>query len=288
MRKFLVAVTIAASVVGCNGSALLSGGKGAASCPKPQGEEIEVHAPKQKVVVEVPRPAAPQAQAEAAPPVAPPAPQPPPITAQATTRIRERTAFGLMFDTIRIPMPILRPVAMARPAEMTMTLPVASSAMVPMMPVGLPGQGAGGSLSINGSMNGQLLASLLGQGGVSQEQLSLVMQLMASGQLTQQQLTAIIQALSTGRGAGGGTPPANPPQPPAQGGGQGMAVPPPAGGAFIPNAAANVGGLSVVPLGAPVGSSAVLLERLQYAEQKLQQLEQLQKRQPQPGVGLER
>jgi hypothetical protein len=199
------------------------------------------------------------------------------MTAQATTRIRERMAFGMMFDTIRIPMPILRPVMMPRPAEMTMTMPVASSAMVPMMPVGLPGQGAGGSMSISGSMNAQLLASLLAQGGLNQQQMSVVMQLLASGQFTQDQITAIVRMLSASQGTGAATPPARSTQPPGSGG-QGMAIPAPGGvGTTLPNATANVGGMTNPPA-TPLTPSAVLLERLESAEQKLQQMEQLQRR----------
>src|SRR5262245_35546682 len=129
MRNILLASAIMVGLIGCGH------GKGCrcvtccppARCASPPvdvqaAEEIEVRAPRQKVVVEVP-PAAATCKAPAPPTaVCPPAPCLPPPQAPAvqaapmmmpmpgygqptmtpvTTQVRERTAMGFMFDTIR-------------------------------------------------------------------------------------------------------------------------------------------------------------------------------------------
>src|SRR5262249_26200623 len=133
MRYSLLAAALLTGLAGCWSGPNYRGGE-AYSAGGPR-EDIEVRVPRQKVVVDMPPPSSCQAQAppsqcqqQPAPCQQPPAPcqaPPPPQYSQPTmtTQVRERTGFGLMFDTIRIPMPILRPVAIPRPAEMTTTMP---------------------------------------------------------------------------------------------------------------------------------------------------------------------
>jgi len=185
-----------------------------------------------------------------------------------TTQVRERTGFGFMFDTIRIPMPIIRPVAIPRPAEMTTTMPVAPMAAMPMMmmPMGgmggmAGGGGGGGSLSLSGSMDLRMLLSLLANQGLSPQQLNMFLQLAMSGQLSPQVIAAL-QAALAGTATGGTGTPAATGTPPTGTSGPGAALPVPA-----PSS------------GAP--TTAALQEQLRLAEQKLKLLEELQGRQQQ-------
>src|SRR5262245_324991 len=151
MRHVLLTATLLAGSVGCqSGVGLRCDPCGqAASCPAPCAgghppEEVEVRVPRQKVVVEVPppaascQPAAPcQAPAQPAPaPAMPTMGYPQQMMAPATAQVQERTRLGFMFDTIRLPIPIIRPIAVPRPPEMTMTVPLAPAApaMMPMAP----------------------------------------------------------------------------------------------------------------------------------------------------------
>lgn len=274
MRRIFLALTLAANIVGCQLPAKSGGCQGEVCGPKAQSSEvIEVKAPQQKIVVDVPPPAACQAPAQPAPqPVMQPQQQP--MMAQATTQVKERFGMGFMFDTIRIPMPIIRPVAIPRPAEMTTTMPVAPAAMMPMMmmpgammpgammPGMMPQANMGGQMSIQGSMSAQALAALMGggQGQLNPQQMSLMMQLMGQGQLTPAQISAIIQAIQSNR--------SNPPPPPPD---------------ETSSTAPSSGVIPTIAMGTPSSSNAALQARLREAEQKLQQLEQLQNRsRPQP------
>jgi hypothetical protein len=318
MRNLLLASALVTGMLGCQTASLrkcidyclppepCSNPRVEAQCP----EEIHVTAPRQKIVVEVPPPAA-SCNAPAAPcqPAAQ-APTPPalptlpgygqPMMAPVTTEMRERTRLGFMFDTIRIPMPILRPIAVPQPAEMTMTMPVAPAAMMPMtpmmpmaaapmMPVAMTpmaGMGMGGpqamgagQMQLQGSMSANAAAAMLAAAaGMNPQQIAALAQMLAGGGLTgqqsaflmqlasqnPQQLTALLNAL--GAGAQGQNQPGAQ-QPPQQ------APPPKQDGARLQAPQPAVEITSVAPVGA--SSTAALQEQLRVAEQRLKELEEL-------------
>jgi hypothetical protein len=149
------------------------------SCPGPQMEvqscEQVVQAPRQKIVVETQAPAAPAQAPQATPPQATPpqaasAPQqaPPQMMPQMAPQmmpqmmsygqpmaapfvpvnaaVRERTGLGLAFDTIHIPIPILRFIPVQRPAELSFQMPLSAPMAqtgfaAPMTPMMMPAQG---------------------------------------------------------------------------------------------------------------------------------------------------
>src|SRR5579871_1684395 len=121
---------------------------------------------------------------------------------QMTTQVKQKTRMGFMFDTMRIPIPILRPMAIPQPAEMTMTMPVAPAAgmmpMMPMMPMAAP------MMPMAAAPMGMPMTPPVGmaqmnvQGQMSLQQL--LMMLAAQGQVSPQ----VLQALSMQLGAGGG------------------------------------------------------------------------------------
>ena len=268
----------------------------AARCPAPQVSvqapgEIEVQAPRQKIVVEVPpaaaAPAQPAAQAPYMPAMTPMQGYGQPMMVPATAQVQERTGFGFMFDTIKIPMPILRPMAIPRPAEMTMTMPMAATPMMPMaatpmmpmmMPGMMPGMAMGGQspmgmaqMNLQGSMSAQAAAAMLAaannltpqqmamlslmSGGNAQS--SAFMQLAGQLQMTPEQLTAALRALQAG------TTPPPPPPPPSMS----SATPPPI--AQLATSAPSA------PTGAP--TVAALQDQLRQAEQRLKELEDLRR-----------
>jgi hypothetical protein len=174
-----------------------------------------------------------------------------------TSQVRDRTAVGFMFDTVQIPMPIIRMVAVPRPPEMTMTMPMTMATpmtQMPMMgmpaaPMGMGGMGAGmqpmGNMNMNlqGSMNAQAAAAMVG----------------AINNLPPERMRAVMEAMS-------GNPPS--PQPPNQ-----QRAPNP-GGAWQSRPGDAVAA-------APTGVSATALEeQLRQAEQKLRELEELRARLP--------
>jgi hypothetical protein len=233
----------------CCSEACPSGERQTVTCPGKAGPDIEVHVPRQKVVVEMPpQPAPATVQAPAAPcapPAAPvqqaaPAMAPnmmpmgygqgmmmPNMTAQAPQRAR----LGFMMDTIRIPIPFIRPIAVPQAPEMTMTMPMAAPAMMPMMaaqPVmpmatammpaaaapaampmaatptlmlALPAGGAAAApqqssmqMNISGSMSADVLALLMRLGAGNPNQLNMLFNAIAQNQITPQQAVAILQA----------------------------------------------------------------------------------------------
>jgi len=194
-----------------------------------------------------------------------------------TAQVQQRTRMGLMFDTIRIPMPIIRPVAIPQPAEMTMQMPMATAAMMPIMQMPVmpmaagPNMGGnfalggtqpslGGSMTIQGSMSAQQAALLmmLAEGQLPPQLQSLVMSLIVSGQLTPQQITDLINRLTPQRGASAA--PTNPESSPT-------AV------AATPAKAATAGS-EATPQRAAAPSPAALEEQLRVAEQRLKSLEE--------------
>jgi hypothetical protein len=252
--------------------------------------EVEVRAPRQKIIVDVPPPAAP------CPPPAPPCPPPcqpyqgmvppmvgpinfnQPVMAPVSTEVRERSAFGLMFDTFKLPIPYLRPVAMPRPSEMTMTMPVAPAGMLPMQPamVPMPGMGqqqlASGSMTLQGSMTAAQLNALLqaaGLGGQSGLAMQLATQLnLSPAQMAQ--LQALLAAQAAANPAGAARPvgtivspaaPAAPTTPAAT-----TPVEAPAPARTTPTSSAPAGASS---------SSASLEEQLREAEERLKELQAL-------------
>src|SRR5262245_10165371 len=107
--------------------------------PPAQGANCQPHAPNVNFPTaapgpscQPPGPAAPCQQAPP-PPCQPPAQMPPMAQTMptATAEVKQKTRLGFMFDTIRIPLPIIRPVAVPQPAEMTMTMPMAAAPMMP-------------------------------------------------------------------------------------------------------------------------------------------------------------
>ncbi len=329
MRGALVGSTMLFGLIGCQHALnqVCTDSRGAADtcpaespgrpqrCTAPQVEvqapgEIEVRAPRQKVVVDVP-PAACQAPAPApcAPAPCAPAMQVPnmpmmtpmagygqPMMAPVTAQVQERTGFGLMFDTMRIPMPILRPVAIPRPAEMTMTMPMATAPMVPMMPMmmpgmAMPGMGMGAQaptgmaqMNVQGSMTAQAAAMMLAASGqLTPQQMAMLAllsgtstpstsltQLAAQVQMSPEALAAALRALQPGS-ASPSNPPATPPPatpPPAPGTPTSGVTPPPAARPSTPAAAA--------PANPP--TVAALQEQLRQAEQRLRELEELRGR----------
>jgi hypothetical protein len=68
--------------------------------------------------------------------------------APVVTRVRERTGLGFTFDTIRIPLPIIRPIAIPRPTEVTMQFPVQPQA------TGFAGMGFAGAVPMGGVATG--------------------------------------------------------------------------------------------------------------------------------------
>lgn len=299
-------------------------------------EEVEVRAPRQKVVVEMPSPAvAYHAPASAPAPCAPapysasmPAGQPmpgvmpnqmpaagQPMMASMTTQVRERTGLGFMFDTVRIPMPIIRPIAVPRPAEMTTTMPVAAAptmmmpvtpAMMPMaapmaMPMGMAGMGGmmpqasagmGATMSVQGSMTAQQLAMMMAATGqMSPQQMALLMQFAGNGAMTPQQTALLLQMagnvqmtpqqLAAFLQANAAVPPSMPSLPGASGqNALGQRVSPTLVSNPNPPAAGNPStNLAASPAPeAGVPSAQSLQEQLQAAEQRLRQLEELRAR----------
>lgn len=102
-------------------------------------EGIVVRAPQQKVIVE--QPAAPPA-APVAPAMMPMAYPQAPMAMPAATSVRERTGIGFTFDTINIPIPCIKLIAVPKPTEVTYQIPPQPVAPVayaqPMMPMAMP------------------------------------------------------------------------------------------------------------------------------------------------------
>jgi hypothetical protein len=149
-----------------------------------------------------------------------------PAMTPVTTSVQQRTRMGLMFDVIRIPMPIIRPVAIPQPAEMTMTMPVAQTQavmpmatapmmtmmpmaptqMVPMMPMAganmgmFANQQAGGAqMNISGQMSVQQATILMmaARGELTPQTSAMLLSLIGSGNLTQDQLNTLIQQITS-------------------------------------------------------------------------------------------
>jgi hypothetical protein len=152
------------------------------ACAPGYTDGIVFHAPRQKVIVETPAPAPEAAASAQAAPAPAPAPAVPgaamgapmmgfPMmggpgfgqalgaTGPITTQIRERTGFGFVFDTVKIPIPILRPIAVPRPAEVTMQFPTGPQGS------GAGGFGFGASLPVGGVPMGLPLAASMGMAG---------------------------------------------------------------------------------------------------------------------------
>jgi hypothetical protein len=213
---------------------------------------------------------------------------------------------GLMFDTIRIPMPIIRPVAIPQPGEMTMSMPLAPMAtptMMPVMPMPvMPIQGAnaglfgaqpslgglGGQMTIQGQLSMQQAAILMmaAQGQLSPQMQTMLLSLVASGQLTPQQITSLIESLTSQRtgtqsstGGGGSAmlpgrldanPVANATAP------ANVATPPGGSGSQRSGTAfATEANPTPAPSAAPTSAqtTASLQEQLRIAEQRLKTLE---------------
>jgi hypothetical protein len=171
-----------------------------------------------------------------------------------TTQVRQRNRMGLMFDTIRIPIPIMRPVMVPQPAEVTTTMPVAPAPTMlpvpmmsmPVMPVG--GMAMGGmpmaapsmtmvpqptigmaQMNVQGQMSLQGLLMMLAASGQLPPQLqSLLAQLASGGSVTPAQASSLLQlaaqlqmspqliaALQAALGGAATSPPAAPAAPPA-------------------------------------------------------------------------
>lgn len=214
-----------------------------APCPPTRAEddggcekETVVHTPRQKVVVETPGPTTACAPGGAAPGCQPHAGAPfmggagmmvPQMAGGAGMvggTVRDRTGLGFALDTIRIPIPFIRPIAVQRPAEVTFQMPVAQGGFVAQsgfvapagmaVPMQMP-MGGGGFVGAPGGMvmvpqqtvgYGQVTV----QGQMTAQQAAFLQQQQAGmGQLTPQQL-AQIQAILAGQqpppgGSGGFT-----------------------------------------------------------------------------------
>jgi hypothetical protein len=116
-----------------------------------------------------------------------------------TTQVRERTGLGFVFDTIKIPIPIIRPVAVPRPTELTMQIPNGPQASGLTgfgfgAPVPLTGVGMGVPLGMTMGVPGALGITAQGAGLVAPP-VAGVSQGLAQGQLTPAQI-ALVQALA--------------------------------------------------------------------------------------------
>jgi hypothetical protein len=333
MRSALVGSTLLFGLLGCQHglNQVCSDSRGGAeACPAdgaphpppcpPKVEvqapnEIEVRAPRQKIVVEVPPAAAPcpPPAAPCQPPVQPPTYPPMMPTpgygqpVMGTAQMQERTGFGLMFDTMRIPLPILRPVAIPRPAEMKMTMPMAAAPMMPMMPMMpmpgamMPGMAMGtpptpmGIMQLNaqGSMSAAAMAAAMNP---------YIMQLAAQLQVSPEALVALLRAALAGSTAPA-SPPSQPPTGPQASSSTPLpgtpttaaAPPPPASppppamptsaGTLLPPLGTQTSGSTAASLSRPSSAAptttptvASLQEQLRHAEQRLRELEALRSR----------
>src|SRR5436309_2987142 len=106
-------------------------GPGGASCAKPgcvevrESPPVHVKIPQQTVVVESP-PAPPQAPVAPQAPMMPQMPMAPtaPATSVSVNHVPAfRSRMGFTFDTIRVPLPIIRPIAIPTVPEYTYTVP---------------------------------------------------------------------------------------------------------------------------------------------------------------------
>ena len=240
MRYVLPALALLIATSGCRTPCTESSGICTVpnSCPPtettraeaaPETREVEVKAPRQKIVVEMPAPTTCKVPCapEAPPPQVPTMTQAayaPAMMAPMANTVAQPARMGFMFDTMRIPIPIIRPVAIPRPAEMTMTMPVATmpmmmvpntammpnmamapnTAMVPQTPVG------NASMNVQGSMSVQNAAAMLAAlNNASPQQLAALAQMTNAGQassqtsvnmqLTAEQIDALIAALRAAR-----------------------------------------------------------------------------------------
>jgi hypothetical protein len=254
MRSTCGAFLLLVGLAGCqHGGFCLTPSEERAPCEVAQGApdchpgESVVHAPRQKVVVEMPPAPAPAPAPAQAAAVAPPVAAQglpaglvgvgqgvPPImmgypqmlgaqglgaTAPGTMQVRERTGLGFAFDTIRIPFPIIRLIAVPRPTEVTtrMSIPVQQAAgftgfgaaALPGVPLGFA---AGTSFGVPAGLPAGLpmgvpMGAAFGAQsfGVAPPQTLALTQAAAQGQLTPQQV-ALLQALlaqsASGSGAG--------------------------------------------------------------------------------------
>jgi hypothetical protein len=167
-------------------------------------EGIVMTAPQQRVVMEASAPAGlagPAAPAAAALPQMAGYPQQMvaagmPFPAGQNVAVRERTGLGFVLDTIKIPIPCLKPIAVPRPSEVTFQVPPvqgfapAMPAAYPMgMPMGYP-MGYSMGMPMAGAMAPQMMAA--------NPQFSPGLhQAAAQCQFTPQQLAALAQALNT-------------------------------------------------------------------------------------------
>jgi hypothetical protein len=314
MRHLWFAATLVVGLVGCKGGlcrhAVECDPCPAAEAPRTTArvetqaaEEVEVRAPRQKVYVDVP---ACEAKCKPAPPPCPPAfpgmmpgtvpmmNYGQPMMAPVTAQVEQPTRMGFMFDTIRIPMPIIRPIAVPRAPTMTMTMPMAS-AMMPMMPM-MPMAGAGmmgmmpmagagmmpaaqqpmgvAQLQMQGQLNAQAAALMLmaANGQLTPQFLTLLSQFAAQG-ATPQQLAQLLQLAAPAQSA---VPPRDALQ-------SLLAGPAPAATPAPPPAAAGRGPASAPPLSAGMtaavpASTTSLREQVRQAEQRLRDLEELRRR----------
>jgi hypothetical protein len=212
----------------------------ASACAPGYNEGIVVQAPRPKVIIETPAQAPAPAPEGAASAQAAPAPAPAPAvpgaamaapmmgypmiggqafgqglgaTGPITTQIRERTGFGFVFDTVKIPIPILRPIAVPRPAEVTMQFPTAPqgsgagglgfAAGLPVggVPMGLP---LAASMGMAGGMGFAAPMGMAGGMGFAAPAPTFALgQVPAQGQLTPAQ-AALVQALAAQMASGAG------------------------------------------------------------------------------------
>ncbi len=219
-------------------------------CESQESPEIEVKAPRQKIVVEMPPPPTCKAPVPPAAPCQPPCQPPCPPPCQPAPA-PQSNAIGRMFGIGMMTMPI-------GPVTVPATAPTLG---LPTLGVGPQGAAAGNAtMSLQGSMTAQQIAMLLAaSGNLTPQQLSIVLQL--AGQLTPAQISALlsIQAANSGTTAA-----------PVATAGAGLGAPVSTGSPIQPAVAANP--TTATPAaGAP--SVSVLQEQLRQMEQRLRELE---------------